>query len=208
MTKPADDLEAVRAVVEAVQGFKEDEQQRIFRWAAEKLGLKTPFVSATMPAGGAPIPQGAQATPSPPPPSGALAANGQDIRSFAASKNPRSDVQFAATVAYYYQFEAPPAERKKCINKDDLQEATRKTGRERLKRPDQTLRNAHMLGLLDKGDDPGTFCVNTVGENLVAMALPGDGTTAQRRANKAPAKRAAKAPAKKAIAKRGPGKKA
>jgi len=205
MTKPADDLEAVRAVVEAVQGFKEDEQQRIFRWAAEKLGLKTPFFSATLPPGQVPVAQGAQATPSP---SDALAASGQDIRSFAASKNPRSDVQFAATVAYYYQFEAPPAERKKCINKDDLQEATRKTGRERLKRPDQTLRNAHTLGLLDKGDEPGTFCVNTVGENLVAMALPGDGTTPQRRAKKAPAKRAAKAPAKKVIAKRGPGKKA
>jgi hypothetical protein len=31
MSKPVDDLEAVRTLVEAVQGFKEDEQQRIFR---------------------------------------------------------------------------------------------------------------------------------------------------------------------------------
>ena len=38
--KPADDLEAVRLVVEAVQNFEEEEQRRIFRWAAEKLGLK------------------------------------------------------------------------------------------------------------------------------------------------------------------------
>ncbi len=144
MTKPADDLEAVRAVVEAVQGFKEDEQQRIFRWAAEKLGLKSPFVAPTLPVGAVPMAQGDQVTPSPPLPSGAPPANGQDIRSFVASKNPRSDIQFAATVAYFYQFEAPLAERKKCINKDDLQEATRKSGRERLKRPDQTLRNAHM----------------------------------------------------------------
>jgi hypothetical protein len=91
---------------------------------------------------------------------------------------------------------------------DDLQEATRKSGRERLKRPDQTLRNAHMLGLLDKGDEPGTFCVNTVGENLVAMTLPGDGTELLKRATKAIAKRAGKAPTKKAVAKRGHGKKA
>lgn len=208
MSKPADDLEAVRTVVEAVQGFKEDEQQRIFRWAAEKLGLKLPFGTSASQGGDTPTAPGVHAAASTPSPAGMPAANGQDIRSFVASKNPRSDVQFAATVAYYYQFESPQAERKKSINKDDLQEATRKTGRERLKRPDQTLRNAHMLGLLDKGDEPGTFCVNTVGENLVAMTLPGDGTAPPRRAKKAPAKRASKAAPKKAIAKKGPGKKA
>jgi hypothetical protein len=43
MSKPVDDLEAVRVVVETLQGFKEDEQQRIFRWAAEKLGLTSTF---------------------------------------------------------------------------------------------------------------------------------------------------------------------
>jgi hypothetical protein len=65
-----------------------------------------------------------------------------------------------------------------------------------------------MLGLLDKGDEPGTFSVNTVGENLVAMALPGDGASPRKGAKKAPAKRAARASAKTAIAKRGPRKKA
>ena len=54
MTKPVDDLEAVRTVVEAVQGFKEDEQQRIFRWAAEKLGLKSPFGTSAHPTTTAP----------------------------------------------------------------------------------------------------------------------------------------------------------
>jgi hypothetical protein len=86
MTKPADDLQAVRAVVEAVQGFKEDEQQRIFRWAAEKLGLKSPFVTPTLPVGAVPMAQGALVTPSPPLLSGAPVANGQDIRSFVAFK--------------------------------------------------------------------------------------------------------------------------
>ena len=132
----------------------------------------------------------------------AAAGTAQDIRSFFAAKNPRSDIQFAATVAYYYQFEAPPAERKTCINKDDLQEATRKTGRERLALPAQTLRNAHAQGLLDRGDETGTFCINTVGENLVAMTLPGDGNSAAKRqkkprAKKAGAKSVKKPPAKK-----------
>lgn len=38
MTKPTDDLEAVRAVVEALQGFEAGDQERIIRWAREKLG--------------------------------------------------------------------------------------------------------------------------------------------------------------------------
>jgi hypothetical protein len=100
-----------------------------------------------------------------------------DIKTFIAAKRPRKDVQFAATVAYYYRFEAPQAERKDEINKDDLQEATRKAGRERFGNPLQTLNNAHTLGLLDRGSDKGTFTINSVGENLVAMTLPGDGTT-------------------------------
>ena len=46
MSAPKDDLEAVRAVVEAIKDFKSDEQQRIFRWVAEKLGLPQPFAAA------------------------------------------------------------------------------------------------------------------------------------------------------------------
>ena len=37
-----DDLEAVRTVVDAIKDFKSDEQQRIFRWVAEKLGCHNP----------------------------------------------------------------------------------------------------------------------------------------------------------------------
>ena len=212
MAKPTDDLEAVRAVVEAVQGFKEDEQQRIFRWAAEKVGLKSPFgapahPTTTAPAISAPITPATTSVAQHPATPGAPVSSGQDIRSFVAAKNPRSDIQYAATVAYYYQFEAPHAERKKVIGKDDLQEATRKTGRERFKRPDQTLRNAHMLGLLDKGDESGTFCINTVGENLVAMTLPGDGSAPPKRGRKSSAKRAGKERAKNAARKKGSGKK-
>jgi hypothetical protein len=202
-----DQLEAVRTVVEAVKGFKDDEQQRIFRWAAEKLGLKSPFGASTHPTATTPAAPVAAAAPPAKTPPGAPAADGQDIRSFVATKNPRSDIQYAATIAYYYQFEAPQAERRKCIGKVDLQDATRKTGRKRFKRPDQTLRNAHMLGLLDKGDELGTFCINTVGENLVAMTLPGDGSSLPKRGKKSTAKRAGREPMKNAVRKKGPGKK-
>jgi len=92
-------------------------------------------------------------------------------------KNPKNDVQFSATVAYFYRFEAPQGERKNDIRSEDLQEGCRLANRKRLKNPAQTLRNAHTLGLLDKGTERGSFTINSVGENLVAMTLPAKGGT-------------------------------
>jgi len=59
------------------------------------------------------------------------------------------------------------------------------------------LNNAQKLGLLDRGSDKGTFAINSVGENLVAMTLP-DGASIP----KAAKKRVAKKPAKKSAAKK------
>lgn len=192
-----DDLDAVRAVVEAIKDFKSDEQQRILRWVAEKLGMPQPYAASVhphTPPPTTPIPPRAAEVPA------AAAAGGtgtaQDIRTFVDVKKPRSDVQFAATVAYYYRFEAPQAERKDAVNGDDLQEASRKVDRDRFTNPAQTLRNAYTLGLLDKGSERGTFSINSVGENLVAMTLPADGTAKNSKPQK---KKASKKVAKKKV---------
>ncbi len=188
-TPKTDDLDAVRAVVDAIKDFKSDEQQRIFRWVAEKLGLPQPF-AAVVHAQPPPVGMPPGVTPPaplnmPPTPAGTTT----DIKTFITAKRPNKDVQFAAAVAYYYRFEAPPAERKDAINKEDLQEATRKAGRERFGNPLVTLNNAHTLGLLDRGSEKGTFTINSVGENLVAMTLPDTGTKKSKTQGK---KRAAK----------------
>ena len=202
-TKTTDDLDAVRAVVEAMRDFKPDEQQRILRWAAEKLGLPQPFVTGSVAAGPSPVSLSSSiAAPTHAPSAPAGAETTQDIRSFVAAKNPRRDVQFAATIAYYFRFEAPQAERKDTIKKEDLHDACRKVGRDRLKHPYQTLMNAHNLGLLDKGPDKATFAINSVGENLVAMILPGDQNSTARSAKKRTRKKVAKGAAKKMSAKK------
>ena len=87
-------------------------------------------------------------------------------------------MHFAAVVAYYHRFHAPEGERKTTINAEDLQDACRKADRERLTRQGQTLINAYHAGLLDRSGR-GEFGINSVGENLVAMALPepADGTS-------------------------------
>ncbi len=164
MAKASDDLDAVRVIVEALTGFDSADQERVLRWAREKLGLQAPagLVAAVPAAAALTKPQAPH-----PEPGGSHA----DIRSFIAAKKPASDNQFAAAVAYYYRFEAPPAEQKQAITADDLQQACRRAGRPRLRKPIVTLHHAHNMGLLDKAGR-GEFAINTVGENLVAMTLP------------------------------------
>jgi hypothetical protein len=176
-----DDLEAVRAVVAALDGFDAEEQERIIRWAREKL--KLPISASSAPAAN-PTLQQQPATASAVAPVTTGLATTRDLRTFIAEKKPTSDVQFAATVAYFYRFEAPQAERKTEIVADDLGEACRLANRERLRNPLQILQNARMLGLLDS-PRRGTFAINAVGENLVAMTLPGDGNAQATKSRKA-----------------------
>src|SRR5687768_14048186 len=124
MSKPdPDDFEAVRAIVTALQPFQRDDQERILRWAREKIGI-----SAAPPAAPA-IPP----APSVAAPGTATASGASDIKSFIAQKSPQSDTHFAAAVAYYYQFQAPEAQRKDSITSADLLEACRQAGRARFK---------------------------------------------------------------------------
>jgi hypothetical protein len=157
MTKSPDDLEAIRTVLSALEPFEAAERQRILRYVLEKLAMPlTPLEFST------------KNEPPPAPSSGTI----KNLSTFVQEKNPKNDVQFAATVAYFHRFEAPADRRKMEINGDDLQDATRLAHRKRFSNPGQTLRNARTLGLLDNGSEEGLFAINSVGENLVAMTLP------------------------------------
>lgn len=176
MTKPADDLEAIRLVIQALEPFDSKDRERIIRWAAEKLGM-TAVPALTVPAV---LPPAASSSLPPPPASGvpqAAPATAKDIRSFVGAKRPKSDNQMAAAVAYFYHFEAPPTERKDSIGKEELIDACRKSDRKRPKRPEQVLVNTYHAGLLDKAGSPGQYRLNSVGENLVAMVLPEQGSS-------------------------------
>lgn len=171
MAKTGDDLEAVRAVVAALSGFSPEDQERVIRWAREKLGLPSAPHSVTdirvpQPPSSVRVSLPMEA----PSPTGPGAS--KDLKAFVEAKQPKSDTQFAATVAYFYRFEAPSAQRADEIDSSTLQDACRLAGRNRLNKPAQTLRNAKHQGLLDSGGEAGKFSLNTVGENLVAMTLP------------------------------------
>jgi hypothetical protein len=103
-----DEFDAARIVVKTLETFGAEDQTRILRWAAERLGLTQPQTSQP--------PAPSTSSPSEPPqtqPSGVM-----DIRSFVDLKKPKNDSQFAAVVAYYNRFEAP--EKKDSIQVADL----------------------------------------------------------------------------------------
>ena len=163
-TEPLDDFDVAKAVFEKIKELSRERQERVLRWVAEGLGVtyqRTPQTQGQTPGSGSTAPSHLQ--PQAP----------TDIKAFVTAKNPRSDQQFATVVAYYYRFEAPPAQRRETINTETVQEAARLAGRKRLTNPLNTLNNAKKQGYVDS-TTRGEFSINTVGENLVAMALPGN----------------------------------
>jgi len=163
-----DDFDIAKAIASQVKDLSAERKERIFRWVAESIGLAS---LASRPAPAAPAHPAAPFSPPPEnPPSGK--GGGRDIKTFIASKEPKGDTQFAAAVAYYYRFEAPTGQQRETINAEVLQESTRLAGRSRFSNPLSTLNNAKRSGYLDSGS-PGEFAINNVGENLVAMTLPG-----------------------------------
>lgn len=158
-------FDAAKAVVEQLKGMPKEQQQTVLRWVSEHLGLSILVASIDLPAN----------EPSPAIGSTAHTQSKQrsaDIKTFIESKRPKNDVQFAAVAAYYHHFEAPAEHRKDSIDAKVLLESARHVGRRRPPNPAMTLNNAKTLGYLDSAGR-GQFRLNSVGENLVAMTLPG-----------------------------------
>jgi hypothetical protein len=173
MTTSINDFDAAKAVVDQLKGMEQERQRRILRWVVESLNLDIGSYQAvdertlqTSNATGKAAVLARDVHPAPQP------QRSQDIKTFVESKKPKSDVQFATVVAYYYRFEAPAETRKASIDATGLKEAARLANRRRPPKPLTTLNNAKKLGYLDS-PERGQFRINSVGENLVAMTLPG-----------------------------------
>ena len=182
-------LDAAQKIILELHGMTPDDQSLAIRFAAETLRLSVP--AAPVPS--APLsPHSAQV-----PASAAISSAGHstDIRSFTAMKAPKSDQQFAAVVAYYYQFEAPPDQRKESIDVQTMKDAARMAQRRQPPQWIYTLTNAKNAGYLDSVRD-GNYKLSPVGENLVAITLPGNGQSSAGGGKKKTAKKT-RGPAKK-----------
>jgi hypothetical protein len=165
--KAKDDLEAVREIAELLDGFANDERERIIRWVREKLGMVVVPTHGAAPVTNPATSPGTPTTPTTP----AAPSSATDMRTFVAQKKPKTDKQLAAVVAYYHRFVAPPEQRTESIGAQELINACRIADRGRPKSPAQTLVNAFHEGFLDRAER-GAYRLNSVGENLVAMVLP------------------------------------
>lgn len=164
--KEFEDLDAVKIIVTALEKFTDEERRKIIKWSCEKLDMDYSLERVEKMTAKSPFNPQTLETPR-------LQTN-NDIKSFVNLKNPKNDSQFAAVVAYYYKFEAPDEEKKDSISSEDLVEATRLANRTRLHKPAGTLHNAYsQAGLLNQSEH-GKYKLNSVGENLVAMVLPGE----------------------------------
>lgn len=165
-------FDAAKAIVETLQKLdKKETQAQAIRFACESLGLQAvPSIPPT------PFP-GGQGHVNAPPRDGLLGTpeRPKDLYQFTQEKAPKSDTQFAAVVAYYYRFEATAAHQKESITAADLIDAARLAKRARPAKPGNTLSGAMNAGYLDRVGD-GQYRLNTVGENLVAVTLPGNGS--------------------------------
>lgn len=162
-----DDFDIGKTIFNQIKDLPPERQQRLLRWVSEGLGLpQTAMVVQSPSTVSTQMPAKEQ------PGNAVVIGAGTDIKSFMAAKVPKSDNQFAAVVAYFYRFETQSAERRDSITGSALQEAARLSGRKRLSAPNKTLNNAKAAGYLDS-TTPGEFTINSVGENLVAMTLPG-----------------------------------
>lgn len=172
MSAEENDFDVAKKVADLLNPMSKERQQKILRWVAENFEVAI----TAAPVAAAPNQAATAGSERPVPMTSPPRAT--NIKSFVDAKNPTSDNQFAAVVAYYYAFEAPPDERRETITADLLRDAARLAQRKRLGTPSMTLAHAKSRGYLDAADR-GQYRINSVGENLVAMALPSSGAVAE-----------------------------
>jgi hypothetical protein len=195
------ELDAIRALVEALTPLSQDSRQRAIEYALRTLDVPLPVYSTT--SGSVPrAPEVVtehedQRRPVP------VQKAGVDIRTLANEKQPRSAMEMAAVVAYFLSELTTGDDQKDAITTEDLRKYFRQAGYPLPGAIQYTLGNAASAGFFESAGR-GLYKLTSVGYNLVAHNLPAGDAPAPR-----PAKRAAKkATAKKATAKKATAKKA
>ena len=161
-----EEVEAIKIVTGALSRLKDDARKRVLMYVLEHLGIALKDAQKREPPSSAPAePPGAGLPPVP------LEERIVDIRSLREEKNPTTDMQMAAIVAYYVSRLAPKDERTDCITADDITKYFEQGGHRIPPDANMTLNNAKNAGYLDRVDR-GQFRLNPVGHNLVVHGLP------------------------------------
>jgi hypothetical protein len=157
------ELNAIGAVLSALDGLDGESIQRVLDYVLGRLSIGPRRVSPALPpanvssASVAPELRQSRALTS--------------VRDLKEQKQPESSNQMAALVAYYLSEIAPENERKESINASDLQKYFKQAGFKLPKKIPQTLPNAAAAGYFDASGS-GLYQLNPVGYNLVVHGLP------------------------------------
>jgi hypothetical protein len=185
---PDPELHAMQQVIKALESLDPDARTRVLAYVFQRLGLSlaasntTPSPSELQPS------LTASTSPIVPMLAGAAVT---DVRSLKEVKQPKSDNQMAALVAYYLKEAAPAHDRKDTISQDDIEKYFKQAGFPLPNRPAMTLINAKNAGYFDPAG-VGLYKLNPVGHNLVAHGMPSSSGDGNRRTKKPKTKKAAK----------------
>ena len=159
------ELKAIQTVADVLKPLDKAAQQRVLQYTMQHLGLQTEQANqlpAILPEN-----KGTQTEP----PVQHLQRRVVDIRSLHDQKQPNSDMEMAAIIAYYLSQLAPEEERKDVIVTKDITKYFNQAGYPLPTRPQFTLPNAKGAGYFESAGR-GKYRLNPVGHNLVAYGLP------------------------------------
>ena len=161
-SSPDRELQAMAAIISALEGLDGESIQRVLDYVLGRLSLAKSSRSF-----------GTAVAAPPTPPSGESVhhARRASIRDLREAKQPESSNQMAALVAYYLSEHAPESERKDAITAADLEKYFKQAGFRLPGSLKQTLPNAAAAGYFE-GAGGGRYRLNPVGYNLVVHGLP------------------------------------
>lgn len=107
----------------------------------------------------------------------------KDIRTLKEEKNPKSNIEMVAVMAYYLNEVAPPHERKESVSAGDIETYFKQAYYKIPKVPTQTLVDAKNAGYFESPSH-GQYRLNPVGHNLVVHSLPRSSVESTRRNRK------------------------
>ena len=175
-----DDVNAISTVIAALKPLNSESRVYVLEFVLKKLGISLGAQSASP----AHVPPTTDTPARPPPATPHHSPSGvNDIRSFAAEKNPKTVNERVAVIAYYLAHLAPEGECREYLISDDIKTYFIQAGFELPTAPPGiTLINAKNAGYLN-ASERGQYKLNSVGHNLVAHKLPSGGASeAERRA--------------------------
>lgn len=182
------ELQAMQQVIKALESLDVDARTRVLTYVFQRLGLSLATSNTIPTPSEVQPPPLTAARPAAPMPVGIVVA---DIRSLKEVKQPKSDNQMAALVAYYLKEVAPANDRKDAIEQEDIEKYFKQAGFPLPNRPAMTLVNAKHAGYFDSVG-VGLYKLNPVGHNLVAHGMPSSSGDGNRRAKKQKTKKTAK----------------